>query len=367
MEEEQEEYLRSIYFNPKVPGSYSGPEKLFRFIQKDGKFKIPLKKIKKWIQSQEVYTTNRLVKQKINRRKVIAPYIDYMWDIDTASLRDYSDKNDNFGYFILIIDIMSRFIWTHAIKTPSASEAKKTLENIFKTKRIPDKIRSDKGTEFSNKTIKNLFKKYNITHFVTHNEVKANYAERGIQTIKGKIMRFLRAKQSHRWIEALPSITNSYNQSFHRSIKKIPASVSKKDENELWETLYLKQKKQPPSKRKVYKFEIGDFVRISKLRKPFQRYYSEHWTNEIFIILKRNFKQYIPTYTLSDYADDPIEGIFYENELQKVYADENTVYNIEEVVKKRKRKNKSESLIKWMGWPSKFNTWIPSENIQYYK
>jgi len=241
---------------------------------------------------------------------------------------------------------------------------KKALENIFSSDRIPEKIRSDKGTEFVNKTVQKLFKSHNILHFVTENEVKANYAERGIQSIKGKIMRFLRAKQSHRWVDELSSITRSYNNSYHRSIKRSPASISKKDENELWETLY-NNKRQPPNHRKVFKFEIGDIVRISRLRKAFQRYYSEHWTNEVFIIKSRNFKQYIPAYSLTDYADEDITGIFYENELQKVYVDENTVYNIEKVIKTRNKK--SESLVKWMGWPVKFNTWIPTEDILDYK
>jgi len=97
--EEKEEYLQNIYYNPENAGSFSGPDKLYRFIQKDGKKSISFKDVKMWIQSQEVYTTNRLVKQKIERRKVIVPYIDYMWDIDTASLRNYSDDNDGIWLF----------------------------------------------------------------------------------------------------------------------------------------------------------------------------------------------------------------------------------------------------------------------------
>jgi len=364
MNADEIEYVENIYYDPNIAGSFSGPYKLYKFIQKDGKFNISLKKITKWIQSQEVYTTNRLVKQKIKRRKVIVPYIDYMWDIDTASLKDYSKDNDNFGYFLLIIDIMSRFIWTHPIKTPSGLEVKKVLHDIFNTTRVPEKIRTDKGTEFSNKVIQKLFKSYNIDHFVTQNEVKANYAERGIQSIKGRIMRYLRSRQSHRWVDELSSITNSYNNTFHISINQSPASVTKKDENKLWEILYQKPS-HPNIKKTIFKFEIGAFVRISKLRKTFQRYYSEHWTNEVFIIKHRSFKQYIPTYELSDYADEAIIGIFYENELQTVYVDENTVYNIEKVIKTRNKK--SESLIKWMGWPTKFNSWIPTEDIQSYK
>ena len=366
LNDEKLKYLENIYFDPKLSGSYSGPDKLYRFIKQHGKYSISKADVKKWIQSQEVYPTNRLIKHKIKRRRVITPYIDYMWDSDTASLNNYKKDNSGYGYFVLVIDIMSRFVWTQAVKTPSGKEIKAVFENIFKTKRIPEKIRTDQGTEFSNKTVQNLFRLHNIHHFVTHNEVKANYAERAIQTIKGKIMRYLRSKQSTQWVEVLPQITHAYNTSYHRSIKKAPISISKSDENDLWEELYASNPTKL-TKNKSFKFKIGDTVRISKLRKPFQRYYSEHWTNEIFIIRNKTIKEYIPTYNLSDYAGESISGIFYEEELQQVFVDENTKYNIEKILKKRTRNKRSESLVKWMGWPAKFNSWIPKEDIESYK
>jgi hypothetical protein len=366
MKEKEEKYLQEVYFNPKYAGAFTGPDKLFRFIQKDGKYNISKKAVKKWIQSQEVYTTNRTVFHKINRRKVISPYIDYLWDADCASFRDYSKFNDGMGYFCLVIDIASRFVWTQAIQTPSGQEIKKVFENIFKTKRKPEHLRTDQGSEFSNTVMKKVFKHNKIIHYVTQNVVKANYAERAIQTFKSRIFRYLRAKQTYRWVDILADVTAAYNNTFHRIIKQTPASVTKKDENELW----LKSYQPSPinfSRKNIFKFNIGDIVRISKLRKPFHRYYSEHWTNELFIVQERDVKQNIPAYTLTDYANEPILGIFYEPELQRVFIDENTVYNIEKVIKTRTRNKKKESLVRWVGWPPKFDTWIPSSDIQNYK
>ena len=223
---------------------------------------------------------------------------------------------------------MSRFVWCQPVQSPSGENIVEVLQHIFKKGRIPERIRTDKGTEYSNEEVKELLKSYNIKHFVTQNEVKANYAERAIQTIKGKIFRYMRAKQTNKWVDQLQQFTQSYNNTYHRSIKQSPATVSKKDENKLWEILYSSKKLSLP-KKLSYKFKIGDIVRISHIRKPFQRYYSEHWTNEVFYVKDRNMQEYIPVYTLTDYAKDPIKGIFYEPELQKVHVDENTVYNIE--------------------------------------
>lgn len=366
LNQKEKEYLRDIYFNPKKPASFSGIEKIYYYVQNDGKFKISRKDIAKWLKYQEVHTTNILPKRKIKRQRVITPYIDYMWDIDTASFRDYQKENGGYGYFILAIDIMSRFVWCEPIKSPTGKEVKRVLQKIFKLGRQPEKLRSDKGSEFSNTVVRKFLKKRNIDHFVTQNEVKANYSERAIQTIKGKLMRYMRSKQTHRWIGEIENVTFAYNNTLHRSIKQTPTSVTKDDEIKLWKYMYYPKKTSLPKKIE-FKFDIGDIVRISQLRRVFQRYYDEHWTNELFIIKEREIKQYIPIYKVTDYAGEKIEGIFYEGELQQVFVDENTVYKIEKVIKKRTRKGTSESLVKWLGWPKKFNSWINTEDIGDYK
>lgn len=367
LKERKQKYLKGIYFNPINPSSFGGINKLERFIKEKGKHNISRKEIQDWLQSQEVHTTNILPSYFIKRRKVVVPYIDYMWDIDTASMRDYMKKNAGFGYFVLAIDIMSRYVWCQPIKSPTGDEVKKALHNIFKEGRRPDKIRSDKGTEYNNNKVQSYLHSEGIEHFVTQNEVKANYSERCIQTIKGKLMRYMRSKQTVKWFDQLQNITTSYNETFHRSIKQSPASVTKKDEDKIWNLMYFPSNFSTLIPKKLsYKFEIGDVVRITKLRHPFQRYYSEHWTNELFIIKERNIRQYIPVYILTDYARDPIEGIFYERELQKINADENATYNIEKVIKNRVNNGVKESLIRWMGWPKKFDSWIPSKNIKSF-
>jgi Tfp pilus assembly major pilin PilA len=366
MNKKKEKYLRDVYYNTQNPAAFSGLNKLSQQIKKEKKYTFTQNEIKRWLQSQEVHTTNVLPKRKFSRNQVIAPYLNYQFDIDTASFHKFADKNDKYGYFILAIDIMSRYVWTRAIKTPSANETAKALETIFEEGRVPEKVRTDKGTEFTNSSLKRLYKKYKIKHFVTQNELKSNYAERTIQGFKSRLMKYMRSKQTYRWIDQLENITNAYNNSIHRSIKQTPASVSKKDEIKLWKLLYINSKKTPYPPKK-FRFKVGDIVRISKTRKVFTRYYSEHWTNELFIIKKRDINQNIPVYTLTDYAGEDILGTFYEKELQKVHVDENTTYNIEKVIRNRNKNGIKESLIKWMGWPEKYNSWVPTKDIVKYK
>ena len=46
------------------------------------------------------------------------------------------------------------------------------------------------------------------------------------------------------------------------------------------------------------------------------------------------------------------------------YIGDEVVYKIEKIIKKRKRKNQSEVLVKWKGWPEKFNSWIPEDQME---
>ena len=66
-----------------------------------------------------------------------------------------------------------------------------------------------------------------------------------------------------------------------------------------------------------FKFQINDSVRISKVKRTFEKGYLPNWTEEIFTITERIPRQ-PPVYRLKDYSGELLEGVFYEAELQKV-------------------------------------------------
>ena len=62
------------------------------------------------------------------------------------------------------------------------------------------------------------------------------------------------------------------------------------------------------------------------------------------------------TYKIAGLDGDEIEGTFYEPELQKSKQE---VFRIEQVIRKRGKK----SLVKWMGYPESFNSWVDTDAI----
>ena len=74
----------------------------------------------------------------------------------------------------------------------------------------------------------------------------------------------------------------------------------------------------------------------------------------------KNYK-HVVVYKLKDLADEEIHGGFYREQLQKTNQE---IYRIDRVLRKRKLVDGTqESLVRWSGYPEKFNTWVPSDDV----
>ena len=131
-----------------------------------------------------------------------------------------------------------------------------------------------------------------------------------------------------------------------------PNKVSKANEAQIWSRLYGGKM----LFNQNFRFKVGDHVRISTSKMIFKKSYEGLWSEEIFIVNK-SLPRNPPVYRLFDLNDHPIQGTFYGQELQKVkIADD--VFIVEKVVKTRTRNRKREYLVKWLGYPDSFNSWV---------
>ena len=129
-----------------------------------------------------------------------------------------------------------------------------------------------------------------------------------------------------------------------------PKDVTKSSENDVMHKFAAVKRKKKP------KFQVGDKVRVRRVKQVFKKGYTTNWSTEIFSITKVASTNPV-TYHLKDYREQPISGGFYEEELQKVkYSD---VYLVEKIVKKRD----NEVYVKWLGFDSSHNSWIDKSNL----
>ena len=49
-----DDYLASVYYDPKRSGGFGGVDRLYKDVKKEGKFNINRTKIKEWLMKQDV-------------------------------------------------------------------------------------------------------------------------------------------------------------------------------------------------------------------------------------------------------------------------------------------------------------------------
>lgn len=365
----KQDYMKSIYYNPKNPASFSGLKKFSNYIKKNSPLTISSKEIKHWLSNQDVYTTHAPVIRKFKRAKVISGYPRFQYDSDTAYMLRFADDNEGFSYFVTVIDVFTRFLFTFPIKHVKATEILKGLKNINE-KYPPSCYRFDSGVEFKNKLIQNYLAKEGIKVFYTSNEIKAGYAERVIASIKSRLIKYMESKKNNKWIDVLQSVTEAYNNSIHSRLGISPKQALTTPKHVLWnkqhgeKPIKIKRELKKPRNTFVFKFKVGDKVRISYLRGAFDRQYSQKWTTEIFEITDRIIYHKLPIYRIKDYLNKVIGGVFYQSELIKVIEEEDRIYEIEKIIKRKTRNRERLILVKWSGYSSKFNSWVPENQIE---
>ena len=70
-----------------------------------------------------------------------------------------------------------------------------------------------------------------------------------------------------------------------------------------------------------------------------------------------------PVYLVKDDHGEILEGTFYVEELQKVIKTDD-VYKIEPIFKKRKMGQRVQYLVKCLGYPESFSSWILKQDLQ---
>ena len=364
MDPEKEAYLKTIYYNPEHPASFSGLDKLYREIQREGRYHIEHEELKDWLKTHETYGVHRQRRRHFSRPMVVVSGVGVQADADLMDMSAISHFNDQIRYILVHIDDFSKYVRT--VPQSRKRDVAEAFRLIFRDGGVTDKLRTDHGTEFTNKIVQNLFKEEGVHHFLTSTEVKAGIAERAIKTLKSKYFKYMSHKQTFRYIDIVDQVTHAYNHRYHRTIKMRPVDVTLQNEGEVWENIYRRRRDENRSReRPKFGFEVGDKVRVSYLKKPFEREYDEKWTYEYFNITGRDYVQNKPVYQLEDIAGDEVTGRFYPEELQAVTARDDDVYKIQKVLQSRKRKNHpKEFLVRWLGWPQKFDSWVTEDELE---
>ena len=352
-------YLRNLYYNVESPVAYTSEKNMWTQIKKDSK-NISRSSLKKWLDEQYTYTLHKSYNKPSLYRKTMVHIVDDQWQADLVDMKEFSNVNDGYNYLLTVIDCLSKFAWVEPLMKKTGLETSKSFQKIFESGRIPFKIQSDDGKEFFNHYIKDLFDSKNIKHFSTYSDKKAAIVERFNRTLKSRMYKYFTENETRRWIDIIQQLVTGYNNTFHSVIKMTPIEASKPENTEtVWWNIYGAY---VTADHGVPKFKIGQTVRISKYKSIFDKGYLPNFTEEYFKIKQVILGTPI-VYKLEDLKGEDLNGIFYENELSVYNPTQDTEYKIEKVLGRKTLKGQKYALVKYKGWPDKFNEWIPATNL----
>ena len=355
------EKLDLIYSDPSSAGSYSGESGFIRAL-KDKKVNATKTQIRKFLQTKDAFTLHKPKRLQYPRKKVRVTGINELWQVDLADLSSLKQQNDGFTFILSAIDVFNKQGYMEKLKNKNQYTVAAGFEKMLKKAKCV-KVQVDNGAKFYNPTFKKLLEKHNIKMYSTDSDVKASVVERFQRTIKEKMWRYFTDKQTNRWIDILDKIILAYNDSYHRSIKYKPNEVNKSNEVKVFENLYKYKKNEGDSSSlPKFNYKIGDFVRISKIKKTFEKGYTRNWTREIFVI--KSIKPTVPiSYKLFDLKGDNLIGSFYEEELQKIdYV--GRAFEIDKIIKKKKVKGEFKYFVSWLDYPESFNSWVSESKLK---
>ena len=355
--------LDKQYTNAALPGSFSGKSAFLRALKSRGT-KVSRQDVDKYLMNEETYTLHRPNRKKYKRNQVIVSGIDDTFQADLIDVSNISRFNDDNKFILTCIDVFSKYTWVVPIKRKGAQDVLAAFKTIFQDGRVPKRLQTDEGNEFMNRALRAYLEKLGIKIYILNSEMKAAVVKRLNRTLKEKMWRYFTHTQNYRYIEVLPDLVYSYNNTYHRTIKTSPSQVTKKNEDKIWEIMYGHRKDMPLENSIEFKFKVGDLVRISKVKMIFDKGYTANWTREIFKIYER-LPRRPPVYRIADThptKPEVIDGVFYEENLQKITKTDD-IYYVEKILKERVIRGKKEAYIKWLGYPDKYNSWEPVSNF----
>ena len=217
--------------------------------------------------------------RKSEKRKVSSTFKDNIWGVDLADMQLLSKYFKGIRFLLCVIDIFSKYAWVVPLKDKKGISIVNAFQSILKqsnSKRKPNKIWVDKGSEFYNAYFKKWLRDNDVVMYSTHNEGKSVVAERFIRTLKSKIYKYMTSISKNVYIDKLDDIVDEHNITYHTTIKMKPIDVK--------DNTYINADKEINNKDP--KFKVGDHVRISKYKNIFAKGYMPNWSEEVFVIKK---------------------------------------------------------------------------------
>ena len=314
--------VKTLYRKVGHPMNFGGINKTARF------HKISNDSSHRYLANAKSYPKFREYKKPRKRNCFFAYVRNEYLQLDLIELPQFARYNNGVKYLLNAIDVFSRYAYSWPTKNKTAKHIASIIEkNLLPLKPKVRNIYSDRGGEFFNRFLRKLCQDNQIHLYHATSDMKASICERFNRTLQGMIFKYLEEYDTKKYIDVLPDLVDSYNNSPHRTLGGLTPHQAMLDKNHVQVMRALEKHYSSFSNRKLKRFKIGDRVRIRKFHSPFVKGYEQSWSDEIFKIAEVKDNMPIVMYKIQSTAndgferfqdEDPIEGAFYANELSLV-------------------------------------------------
>ena len=144
------------------------------------------------------------IKKNFERIKIVTHYKDECWSIDLIDRTSLSVYNKGYKFILTCIDNHTKYAWAVGLKNKQGKTISDAFKDIIlKSKRKPDRVWSDRGKEFYNKTFLDYLKQNQIEIYSTHSDLKAVFIERFNRTLMDLIKEPMYIEGKANWINHL--------------------------------------------------------------------------------------------------------------------------------------------------------------------
>ena len=137
------------------------------------------------------------------------------------------------------IDVLSRYVWIVPLMSKTGKTLKDAFHVIFKSRRRPIRLQTDKVTEFTNRVFQMFLKEHDVHFFTTYNEeIKASIGERFNRTLKTQMWKYFTHRETLTYVDVLSEMVTSYSHTVHRTICIPPTEVTWANQTTVFKRLY---------------------------------------------------------------------------------------------------------------------------------
>ena len=232
-EDTDNKILQATYYDAKT--GFGSAVDLYRKVRLHN---ITMKRVKEFLSKQE--THQKFKKPKARKAEMFKIEAERgTWQVDFVYMK-HRKINNGFHKIFCAVEIGSRLCYVQATKDLKKLATEHCFDNLLKFANDQGVglkyVVSDKGSEFVSHNLKSWFENHGIKHRMVHptyHYLANSLVERFNRTLKDKMMRYLSAYKTKKWVDHLPDIMENYNNSQHAYHKEKPKEVAQNPAKQL--------------------------------------------------------------------------------------------------------------------------------------